>query len=54
MDDLLRRREYAGVFFNSLVNLNKFIDYEQRDIFAIKHEVAENPGFTYPDLTPLS
>jgi hypothetical protein len=27
----------VGVFFNCLVNLNKFIAYETRDLFAIKH-----------------
>lgn len=27
----------VGIFFNCLVNLNKFIAYETRDLFAIKH-----------------
>ena len=26
----------VGIFFNCLVNLNKFIAYETRDLFAIK------------------
>ena len=44
--DLKRKREFASIFFNSLLNLNKFIDFEQRDVFAVKHEIAENPSFT--------
>jgi len=44
--DIKRKREFASVFFNSLLNLNKFIDFEQRDVFAVKHEIAENPGFS--------
>lgn len=28
----------VGIFFNCLVNLNKFIAYETRDLFAIKHQ----------------
>ena len=46
LDDWKRKREFVSVFINSLVNLNKFIDFEQRDIFAIKHEISENPGFS--------
>jgi len=37
---LKQLKEYSaqvGIFFNSLVNLNKFIAYETRDLFAIKH-----------------
>ena len=26
-----------GLFFNCLVNLNKFIAYETRDLFSLKH-----------------
>ena len=29
--------QHVGIFFNCLVNLNKFIAYETRDLFAIKH-----------------
>jgi hypothetical protein len=36
--DLLKAyNTQVGVFFNCLVNLNKFIAYETRDLFAIKH-----------------
>jgi len=27
----------VGIFFNCLVNLNKFIAYETRDLFSIKN-----------------
>ena len=36
----------VGIFFNCLCNLNKFIGYETRDLFAIKHQNSENPDFT--------
>ena len=36
----------AGVFFNCLVNLNKFIAYETRDLFAIKHQLTEFPDYS--------
>ena len=35
-----------GIFFNCLVNLNKFIAYETRDLFAIKHQLTEFPDYT--------
>lgn len=52
------RVKVCGVFFNLLVNLNKFIAYEQRDPFSIKQMQAEprtsfttmqirNPHFVY-------
>lgn len=34
------------MFFNCLLNLNKFIAYEQRDPFTMKHEQTENPDFS--------
>lgn len=45
MSDFTKNRLLSGVFFNSLVNLNKFIAYEQRDPFTMKHEQNENPDF---------
>ena len=42
-------REYqsqVGIFFNCLVNLNKFIAYETRDLFAIKHQITEFPNYS--------
>ena len=35
-----------GVFFNCLINLNKFIAYETRDLFAIKHQHTEFPDYS--------
>lgn len=35
-----------GIFFNCLVNLNKFIAYETRDLFAIKHQLTEFPDYS--------
>lgn len=34
------------MFFNCFLNLNKFIAYEQRDPFTMKHEQTENPDFS--------
>lgn len=45
IQDLSKKKDYPSVFFNSLLNLNKFIDFEQRDIFAVKHEISANPDF---------
>lgn len=42
--DFKRQKDLASVFFNSLVNLNKFIAFEQRDPFQYKNEVTETPG----------
>lgn len=39
-------RQIAGIFFNCMTNLNKFVAYEQRDPFMIKNELQENPDFT--------
>lgn len=51
--DILFRREnfkanrsVAGVFFNALTNLNKFVAYEQRDPFVIKNERQEYPDYS--------
>ena len=46
IEDFKRQKAISGVFFNCLLNLNKFIAYEQRDPFSIKHELSENPDFT--------
>lgn len=37
-------KEQTSVFFNSLINLNKFIAFEQRDPFQQRNEMAETPG----------
>jgi len=42
--DFRKGKDLASVFFNSLVNLNKFIAFEQRDPFQYKNEVSETPN----------
>lgn len=44
--DFRKGKDLASVFFNSLVNLNKFIAFEQRDPFQYKNEVSETPNQT--------
>lgn len=44
--DFLAKPDLASVFFNSLVNLNKFIAFEQRDPFQYKNELNETPGYS--------
>lgn len=46
LEDFLEKKNISGVFFNALVNLNKFLNYEQRDPFSAKKEINDNPGFT--------
>lgn len=46
LQDFYNKRQISGVFFNALLNLNKFISYEQRDPFSIKKEITENPDFS--------
>ena len=45
-EEILKKKEMVGIFFNCLCNLNKFIGYETRDLFAIKHQNSENPDFS--------
>lgn len=42
-DDKIR---VSGVFFNVLFNLSKFIEFEQRDPFLLRQQLAE-PELTY-------
>ena len=45
--ELLRKRKNnAGVFFSILLSLNKLMQYEQRDPFAIKQDQLNNPDLT--------
>mmetsp|Transcript_5840 Transcript_5840/g.5726 ORF Transcript_5840/g.5726 Transcript_5840/m.5726 type:complete len:127 (+) Transcript_5840:230-610(+) len=46
IEDFKVQKQISGVFFNCLLNLNKFVNYEQRDPFSIKHEQTENPNFS--------
>lgn len=36
-EELRAVKGQVGIFFNSLVNLNKFIAFETRDLFQVKH-----------------
>jgi serine/threonine-protein phosphatase 2A regulatory subunit B'' len=46
IENFKKQRQMAGVFFNFLTNLNKFVNYEGRDPFQIKNEITENPDFS--------
>jgi serine/threonine-protein phosphatase 2A regulatory subunit B'' len=46
LDELLKYSSTVGIFFNWLCNLNKFIAYETRDLFAIKHQLNELPDYS--------
>ena len=46
MEQLRQYITQVGIFFNCLVNLNKFIAYETRDLFAIKHQLTEFPDYS--------
>lgn len=45
-DELLKYNSQVGIFFNSLVNLNKFLAFESRDLFAIRHQMTEFPDYS--------
>ena len=45
-DELYAHKNTVGIFFNWLWNLNKFIAFETRDLFAIKHQLNENPDYS--------
>jgi hypothetical protein len=45
IDNFLNNRHYSAVFFNSLLNLNKFLAFEQKDPFS-KTEIDKNPEYT--------
>ena len=54
LQDFKSKRQISGVFFNALLNLNKFIAYEQRDPFSCKKEISENPDFSEWDRFALT
>lgn len=37
LDEIMKKKEIVGIFFNFLCNLNKFIAFETWDLFSIKH-----------------
>lgn len=46
MTEFRHHNAIAGIFFNALCNLNKFVAYEQRDPFQFKGEMNEYPGWS--------
>ena len=44
IDNFLTNKQYSSVFFNNLLNLNKFLAFEQRDPFS-KTEIDKNPEY---------
>lgn len=46
LEELKRVKHQIGIFFNCLVNLNKFIAYETRDLFSLKHQLTEFPDYS--------
>jgi serine/threonine-protein phosphatase 2A regulatory subunit B'' len=54
LQDFFNKKAISGVFFNAILNLNKFIAYEQRDPFSVKKEMTENPDFSDWDRFALS
>ena len=54
LKDFKDKRQISGVFFNCLLNLNKFISYEQRDPFNVKKEISDNPDFSEWDRFALT
>uniref|UniRef100_A0A7S3CIH8 EF-hand domain-containing protein n=1 Tax=Strombidium rassoulzadegani TaxID=1082188 RepID=A0A7S3CIH8_9SPIT len=45
-EELRAVKQNVGIFFNCLVNLNKFIAYETRDLFQLKHQLTEFPDYS--------
>ncbi len=43
--DLFKNGKQASVFFNSLLNLVKFVSYESRDLFQLKNLATEFPDW---------
>lgn len=46
LDQFLKQKNECGIFFNMLMNLNKLVDYEQRDAYAIRANKEEHPDYT--------
>ena len=43
LQDLKRQKSLAGILFNILFNLNKFIAFETRDPFVVRQVESQNP-----------
>jgi len=44
LEDFQGNKQYSSVFFNCLLNLNKFLAFEQRDPFS-RTEIDKNPEY---------
>ena len=44
LQDLKRQKSLAGILFNILFNLNKFIAFETRDPFVVRQVTSEQPS----------
>lgn len=45
-EEIKKVKHNVGIFFNCLVNLNKFIAYETRDLFSLKNELTNFPDYS--------
>jgi hypothetical protein len=45
LENFLSNKQYTSIFLNSLLNLNKFLAYEQRESYS-KTEIDKNPEYT--------
>ena len=45
-EEIRKVKATVGIFFNCLVNLNKFIAYETRDLFSLKNELTNFPDYS--------
>lgn len=47
---LTKQPKFSAIFFDILTNLNKFVEYEQRDAFRIRQDSLDFPEFNDWDL----
>ena len=47
LTELKKNNLTIGIFFNCLLNLNKFIAFETRDLFYIKNQLTDFPNYRY-------
>lgn len=46
LEHFLKAKQYASVFFNSLLNLTKLIAYEERDLFLVRADQEKFSDFS--------
>ncbi len=49
----MNKPQSASIFFNTFLNFNKFLAYEQRDPFTVKSEQEKFPGYSDWDIYAL-